>query len=481
MDAFDAARQIAREKNADALRSLPRGSKVIDIAGKLAAKADLELCPLDPADPLLSGALAVLAREDGAIYHTNRAKGGDLALLIAHELGHFHIHVSEQGVRCSNDDVDGSAPSEASPVGADRVAGYGAKERRELQANVFARELLLPQPQAHALYLDDGKTPDDIARDLEVPLAVVRQQLIDALLIPTYEVRDAEERRPDPSLDPSQRTAARFAGAPLLLEAGPGTGKTRTLVARIVHLLGTGVEPESIVALTFSNKAAQELSERVSAAVPEKAANIWTGTFHAFGLELIRKYHDHPAFGLPPDVGVIDKSDAVAFLEDVLPLLPLVHYKNLWDPLVNLKEIIAAISRAKDELVTPAAYRQLAQRMLESARDDESREAAEKALEVAAVYARYEKLLAERQLLDFGDLIMKPTLLLEADDSLRKALQMLYRHILVDEYQDVNRASAKLLKALAGSGERLWVVGDAPTGCLPVPRRFGGQHGEIRC
>ncbi|MGE0357284.1 MAG: UvrD-helicase domain-containing protein [Burkholderiales bacterium] len=461
MDAFDAARQIAREKNADALRSLPRGSKAIDIAGKLAAKADLELCPLDPADPLLSGALAVLAREDGAIYHTNRAKDGDLALLIAHELGHFHVHVSEQGVRCSNDDVDGSAPSEASPVGADRVAGYGAKERRELQANVFARELLLPQPQARALYLDDGKTPDDIARDLEVPLAVVRQQLIDALLIPTYEVRDAEERRPDPSLDPSQRTAAEFSGAPLLLEAGPGTGKTRTLVARIVHLLGTGVEPESIVALTFSNKAAQELSERVSAAVPEKAANIWTGTFHAFGLELIRKYHDHPAFGLPPDVGVIDKSDAVAFLEDVLPLLPLVHYKNLWDPLVNLKEIIAAISRAKDELVTPAAYRQLAQRMLENARDDESREAAEKALEVAAVYARYEKLLAERQLLDFGDLIMKPTLLLEADDSLRKALQVLYRHILVDEYQDVNRASAKLLKALAGSGERLWVVGDA--------------------
>ena len=461
MDAFDAARQTAREKNADALRSLPRGSKAIEIAKALAGKADLELCPLDAADPLLSGALAVLAREDGAIYHTNRAKGGDLALLLAHELGHFHVHVTERGIRCSHEDVDVSAPSEASPVSADRVAGYGAKERRELQANVFARELLLPQPQARRLYLEDGKTPDDIARELELPLPVVRQQLIDALLIPAYEVAEAEERRPDPPLDPSQRKAAEFSGAPLLLDAGPGTGKTRTLVARIVHLLGTGVEPEAIVALTFSNKAAQELSERVGAAVPDKAANIWTGTFHAFGLELIRKYHDHPALGLPPDVGVIDKSDAVALLEDVLPLLPLVHYKNLWDPLVNLKDIIAAISRAKDELVTPAAYRQLAQRMRDKAGDDDARATAEKVLEVAAVYERYEQLLAERQLLDFGDLIMKPTAVLEQDDSLRRTLQMLYRHVLVDEYQDVNRASARLLKALAGAGERLWVVGDA--------------------
>lgn len=461
MDAFDAARQIAREKNADALRSLLCGSKAIDIARTLAAKADLELCPLDPADPLLSGAFAVLAREDGTIYHTNHVKGGDLALLLAHELGHFHVHVTEQRVRCSNDDVDVSAPSEVSPVGADRVAGYSAKERRELLANVFGRELLLPQPQARALYLG-GKTPDDIARDLELPLPDVLQQLIDALFIPTYEVAEAEERRPDPALDPSQRNAAEFSDAPLLLEAGPGTGKTRTLVARIVHLLGMGVEPEAIVALTFSNKAAQELSERVGAAVPEKAANIWTGTFHAFGLELIRKYHDHPALGLPPDVGVIDKSDAVAFLEDELPLLPLVHYKNLWDPLVNLKDIIAAISRAKDELVTPAAYRELAQRMWDKAGDDDdARETAAKAREVAAVYERYEQVLVERQLLDFGDLIMKPAALLEQDDSLRKTLQMRYRHVLVDEYQDVNRASARLLKALAGSGERLWVVGDA--------------------
>jgi superfamily I DNA/RNA helicase/Zn-dependent peptidase ImmA (M78 family) len=461
VDAFDKVRELARAKNREALMALHAEPKALDLVRALVATADLELYCLDETDALLNGALAVLARDDGAIYHVKNASNEDLALLIAHELGHFHSHTAESTSRCSNDDVDVSAPSEASPVGADRVAGYGARERRELQANVFARELLLPQPQARALYLDQGKLPESIAADLGVPLAIVRQQLIDALLIPVHEVPEAEGSREDPPLDPTQQKAAEFSGAPLLLEAGPGTGKTRTVVARIVHLLQSGTPASSIIALTFSNKAAQELSERVAVAVPESAANIWTGTFHAFGLELVRKYHDHAHLGYPADVRVIDKSDAVAFLEEVLPLLPLVHYKNLWDPLINLKDILSAISRAKDELVAPAAYRELAQRMLDRAADEDSRIAAEKALEVAAVYERYETLLGEQKLLDFGDLIMKPTLLLESDPLVRDALRMQFRHVLVDEYQDVNRASARLLKALAGSGERLWVVGDA--------------------
>lgn len=461
MDAFDKVRDLAREKNKEALSALPSESKAIDLVKALADKADLELCALEPSDTLLNGALAVLAREDGAIYHINSFSQEDLAVVLAHELGHFYVHVTETGTKCSRDDVDVSAPSEASPVGADRVAGYGAKERRELQANVFAREVLLPQPQARALYLDDGKVPERIASDLGLPLAAVRQQLIDALLIPIYVESKPEKREQDLPLDSFQAEAAEFSGAPLLLEAGPGTGKTRTLVARIVHLIAQNTYPASIVALTFSNKAAQELSERVGAVLPEAAARIWTGTFHAFGLDLLRKYHDHPKFGFPNDISVIDKSDAVAFLEEVLPLLPLNHYKNLWDPLINLKDILAAISRAKDELVSPGAYKRLAQQMLDKSRDDESRETAEKALEVAAIYERYEQLLGEFKLLDFGDLIMKPTFLLEEDASVREALQIQYRHVLVDEYQDVNRASARLLKALVGDGERLWVVGDA--------------------
>jgi len=461
MDAFDKIREIARQKNREALRDLSGRSKAIDLVRILATKADLEIWPLDPSDSLLSGALAVLARQDGAIYHVNNLSEEETAVLIGHELAHFYAHMMETGTSCSRDDVNVSASSEASPVGVDRVAGYGAKERRELQANVFARELLLPQPQARELYLDNAESPERIVSDLGLPLAVVRQQLIDALLIPGYVDPASEQQRQDPPLDPFQAEAAKFSGAPLLLEAGPGTGKTRTLVARVVHLVNQNADPASIVALTFSNKAAQELSERVSAVLPEAATNIWTGTFHAFGLELIRKYHDHPKLAFPPDVAVIDKTDAVGLLEEVLPLLPLHHYKNLWDPLVHLKDIVSAISRAKDELVSPAVYKKLAQEMLDKARDDDARETAEKALEVASVYERYEQILAKHKLLDFGDLIMKPTLALEEDASLRATLQMQYRHVLVDEYQDVNRASARMLKALTGDGERLWVVGDA--------------------
>lgn len=459
MDAFDKVRDLARQKNVEASNQLPTGSRAIDLARALANRADFELCPLNPYDSLLAGALAVLARSDGAIYHVNNLPEEDLAVLIAHELGHFYVHTTT--TNCSRDDMDASAPSEASPVGADRVAGYGEKERRELQANVFAREVLLPQPQARALYLSSAKMPEAIAKELGLPLPVVWQQLIDALLIPVYETPETKTPQEDPPLDTFQTEAAKFSGAPLLLEAGPGTGKTRTLVARIVHLIEQNTNPESIVALTFSNKAALELSERVAAVLPEAATNIWTGTFHAFGLEFVRKYFDHPKLGFPPDVSVIDKSDAVAFLEEVLPLLPLHHYKNLWNPLINLKDILTAISRAKDELISPDEYKRLGQHMLDAARDQDSRETAEKVLEVAAVYERYDQLLAKYKLLDFGDLIMKPTLFLEEDASIRSVLQMKYRHVLVDEYQDVNRASARLLKALAGDGERLWVVGDA--------------------
>lgn len=463
MDPFAKVRELARAKHAEGIAALVTNWRAIDLVKVLASKAGLELYGLDAKDALLNGALAVLARGDGAIYHIKNASEEDLAVLIGHELGHFHVHTSESGSTCSVHDVDVSTPTEASPVGVDRVAGYGAKERRELQANVFARELLFPRSHARAMYLEQGKTPEAMAREFGLPLPVSRQQLIDALLIPEETASAKPPVRTDPPLDPCQTEAAQFSGAPFLLEAGPGTGKTRTLVARIVQLIERGAAPSSILALTFSNKAAQELAERVTIAAPDAAANIWTGTFHAFGLEFVRKHYDHPKLGYPPDVGIVDRSDAVGLLEDLLPVLPLNHYKNYWDPTIYLRDILAAISRAKDELVDPERYRLLAQAMRGKATDeeDQDRKAAQKALEVAEVYARYEEVLRIQQVLDFGDLIMKPTLVLEGDPALRAALQLQYRSVLVDEYQDVNRASARLLKALAGDASGLWVVGDA--------------------
>ncbi|MGD0446713.1 MAG: ATP-dependent helicase [Edaphobacter sp.] len=226
-----------------------------------------------------------------------------------------------------------------------------------------------------------------------------------------------------------------------------------------MSLLQEGVDPAAMLVLTFSNRAAAELADRLAATVPDAAPHIWMGTFHAFGLDLVRRHHD--SLGLSPDPPLFDRSDAIEVLEEILPTLPLVHYRNLWDPAIVLREIIAAISRAKDEMTDPARYRALAQAMLDRARDDEARVAAEKCLEVARVYELYEQALRDYEAVDFGDLIMRPTLLLEATPELRTILQLRHRHVLVDEYQDVNRASGRLLKAVAGDGKRLWVVGDS--------------------
>jgi superfamily I DNA/RNA helicase len=231
------------------------------------------------------------------------------------------------------------------------------------------------------------------------------------------------------------------------------------LVKRILSLLADGIHPSTMLGLTFSNRAAGELSERIAAAAPEASAQIWIGTFHAFGLDLIRRYHDR--LGLGPDPPLFDRSDAIDVLEDILPTLPLVHYRNLWDPALVLRDIVAAISRAKDELVDPIQYRALAEAMLDKAADGDTREAAEKCLEVAQVYDLYEQALRARGAVDFGDLVMRPALLLESDSALKIAIQFRHRHVLVDEYQDVNRASARLLRAVAGDGKRVWVVGDS--------------------
>lgn len=289
------------------------------------------------------------------------------------------------------------------------------------------------------------------------------QQLLDALLFPVA----IDKRSVGPSefvakqrSDPTQAAAAAHRGLAFQLQAGPGTGKTSTLVRRINGLLADGVDPTTILVLTFSNKAANELSERIAATDPTAAAAMWIGTFHAFGLDIIRRFHDK--LGLPPDPRLIDRSEAIELLEDEFPRLDLRHFRNLWDPAHDLSDMLSAISRAKDEVVDAAGYRALAQAMADKAgSDQEVRVRAEKCLEVATLFEAYERLLVSHQLLDFGDLVAQPVRLVDGHADVRTALQARHKHVLVDEYQDVNRASVRLLKAIVADGRNLWVVGDA--------------------
>ncbi|RMH21667.1 MAG: ImmA/IrrE family metallo-endopeptidase [Acidobacteria bacterium] len=457
MDAFEVARIRARAWHEEAAAGDDPGAW--ELVERVARARGYELVPLAAGDALLDSAEAMLDRQLEAIFYRAAESTAERAALIAHELGHLALHEHQPAI-CRDDDVDASTPDEPSPAGASRVEAYGVRERQELQANVFARELLLPRPLARALFLDRGLTASAIAGRRQLPLDVVRQQLCDALLIPAGDDGgDGETAGGGGDLDPSQEAAARHRGGALLLEAGPGTGKTRALVGRVVHLVESGADPASILALTFSNKAAAEITERVAEVLPAAAPLIWTGTFHAFGLELLRQHHQR--LELEADVPVVDRSDAIELLEELLPTLGLIHHQNLYEPAIELREILAAISRAKDELVGEEAYAALARAMLDAAGDDAERVAAERALEVAAVYRVYQHALRAKRAVDFGDLIMLPVQLLESEPGVRRAVRLRHRHVLVDEYQDVNRASARLLQAVAGDGSRLWVVGDA--------------------
>lgn len=459
MDAFELVRADAARLYAEIVGTVtaPHGPmQLVDAAIK---HLGLELTWLPAGDPALKNANALFDEQSGGIFAADEGTDSERALVVSHEIGHVRLHAGSAS--CTTHDVDPSRSTESAPVGLQRVEDYGARERRELQANVFAREFLLPRSIAKQMFVVEDASALEIAKRRDLPLPLVRQQILDVVLLPPAVPDVTDAQAPPPALqDAVQDYAAAHRDSPYLLEAGPGTGKTKTLVNRILSLLKEGVDPASIIVLTFSNRAAGELSERVTAVAPEQAPKIWIGTFHAFGLDLVRRHYE--LFGLPPDPALFDRSDAIAVLEDILPTLPLVHYRNLWDPMLVLKDVLTAISRAKDELVDAPGYRALACKMRNAAGEEpDAVEAAERALEVAEIYARYEAAKSEHKAVDFGDLIMRPALLIESNVAVRTALQLRHRHILVDEYQDVNRASVRLVKGMAGDGKRLWAVGDA--------------------
>lgn len=428
--------------------------------------------PVAAGDALLDGGDAVYDPEPRLIWYNRDVDSGLAAMYQAHEYAHLWLGHAGR-LRCDKRDIDPEAPEEPVPVGVHRVECYGPKERRERDANIFARELLLPTDLLRQWFVDQGLGAIEIAERVGVPFGVVHHQLAYAVLVgdlPRSGVEERSESEDDAglvtpasliaSLDASQRDAACIDHGPVLVEAGPGTGKTLTLVARVLHLLDCGVDPRSILALTFSNKAAEEMRERVARVAPDSAPLIWIGTFHAFGLELLRKYGTR--IGLPTDPRVLDPVDAMFLLEQDLSALKLHYYQHLPEPTRYLKDMLAAISRAKDELATPDDYEREALAMLAAAQDDEAVQTAEKALEVARVYRVYQTALIEQGALDFGDLIARAVALLR-DETLDvgAVVRETYPRVLVDEYQDVNRASAILLAALAGDGRGLWVVGDA--------------------
>ncbi|WP_374250327.1 UvrD-helicase domain-containing protein [Xanthobacter sp.] len=456
MDVWRDVRLKARQRHAEA-----RDKASSDAAAELVAQglkqAGLQTDNFEPGTVYGVGVLGALERNDGFVRLAANLDGRQRAVVAAHELGHFVLHDETAFMIRSTEAGFGGQPIE---TGSDRVVAYSPRERQEVQADIFAQEFLLPADKLRKWLFEGRERPSSIAKDLGLPVEFVRMQAIRALLLPPLMPPKEGEDGPAVAfdLDPEQREAAEWDERPLILDAGPGTGKTRTLISRIKHLLARSEPPSSILALTFSNKAAAEMIERVERVDAVAAPLIWVGTFHAYGLELLR-LHCHAA-GLPADFKVLDESGQLALLESVLGELRLDHFQNLWDPTLELRPILRAISRAKDEMISDHDYLAAARAALAAATTAQDIERAEKAVEVGEVYEIYQRTLAADGSVDFGDLVYRSVLLLRERPDVRATVMAKHRHVLVDEYQDVNFASTELLDQITESGKRLWVVAD---------------------
>ena len=266
-------------------------------------------------------------------------------------------------------------------------------------------------------------------------------------------------------LDPEQRRAVTHGTGPLLVVAGAGTGKTQVITRRIAWLIATRrARPSEILALTFTDKAADEMTMRVDRLVPYGYTDTRIATFHAFGDRIVREFALE--LGLPTDVRVLSRPETVIFLRENLFRFDLDRYRPLGDPTRFLSAMAALFSRCKDEDVSPDDYRAHAESLVRRAGEAEGEEAAAlaeeaaAALELAAAFARYQELLSERGFIDFGDQVGLALRLLRRSPAARRTVSERFRYILVDEFQDTNRAQAELVALVAEPHRNVTVVGD---------------------
>jgi len=246
-------------------------------------------------------------------------------------------------------------------------------------------------------------------------------------------------------LNPSQKEAVTNAEGPSLIIAGAGSGKTRVLTYRIVHLLNIGVPAHHILALTFTNKAAKEMQERISGIIGvEKARSLWMGTFHSIFARILRKESGY--VGYPTNFTIYDTVDTKSILKNIVKEL------QLDDSLYKPSLVYSRISKAKNNLVTPEAYASNSQARMN---DDAS-----KTGEIYNIYRIYAERCFRAGSMDFDDLLLKTNILFRDRLDVLQQYQNKFRYILVDEYQDTNFSQYLIIKKLAEAHHNITVVGD---------------------
>src|SRR3954449_2134621 len=240
-------------------------------------------------------------------------------------------------------------------------------------------------------------------------------------------------------LNPQQREAVTHGEGPLLVLAGAGSGKTRVITYRIAWLISEmGVHPSKILAVTFTNKAANEMLERVDRLVPAGGYRPWIGTFHSTSLRILRRYADR--LGFTKSFAVYDTSDQLTLVKRCMREL------NVNDEAFPPRSVLSRISHAKNELMGPAEYEKTNLDFFGA--------------RVSEIYRKYQQRLKEFDAMDFDDLIGNYVQLLEQHDDVRQELHDRFQHLLIDEYQDTNRAQYVLVKLLAGKHGNVVAVGD---------------------
>ncbi|MGP4060625.1 DNA helicase PcrA [Halobacillus sp. H74] len=241
-------------------------------------------------------------------------------------------------------------------------------------------------------------------------------------------------------LNEEQRNAVTHTEGPLLIMAGAGSGKTRVLTHRIAYLLSEkDIAPRNILAITFTNKAAREMKERVESLVGKEGEKIWMSTFHSMCVRILRR--DIDRIGYDRNFSILDSSDQLSVIKQVLKDINLDPKK--WDP----RAMLGAISNSKNELMTAEDYAKDAGNMHEE--------------QIAEIYKGYQKKLRKNQSLDFDDLIMQTLRLFDEVPEVLESYQRRFQYIHVDEYQDTNHAQYQLVKHLASRYQNLCVVGDS--------------------
>jgi DNA helicase-2/ATP-dependent DNA helicase PcrA len=264
-------------------------------------------------------------------------------------------------------------------------------------------------------------------------------------------------------LNKEQLKAVTHRDGPLLIIAGAGTGKTAVITRRIAWLLDEGLaKTNEILALTFTDKAAKEMLERVDILVPYGYTDIWVSTFHAFGDRILRE--NALISGLDSDFKVLTQAESVVFFREHLFEFSLNYYRPLADPMRFIEALIKLFSRAKDEDISPKEYLNFAQDFMIKAKqapdDAAMQEEAVQHMEVAGAYCKYQELLGREGKVDFANQFYLTLKLLREHPLVLKRYQEQFKYILVDEFQDTNFAQYQLAKLLAGKGANITVTGD---------------------